>query len=284
MHVSGMPESWRLFLAPPLAAGLLAALTVPAAADTGHGGKSVDPAQALATSQAAMGRLARDQVFLDAEGRQVRLSQFRGKPLVVNFIYTSCAHTCPVITETLTDAAADARDAVGKDAFNVITVGFEVGVDTPGRMASFARRTGARAANWKFLSGGPEAVGGLTRDLGFVFFPSPKGYDHLAQVTVLDGDGRVYRQIYGETFPMPLLVEPLKELAFGTAAPFASLDDLVKKVRLFCTVYDPALGRYRFDYGIFIRMGVGGMFVLLLGVFVVRQWRRLRRGRGNTAA
>ena len=115
---------------------------------------------------------------------------------------------------------------------------------------------------------------GVSDALGFVYFRSAKGFDHLSQVTVLDKDGTVYRQIYGENFDVPQLVEPMKELIFGTSAPYASLDDLVKKIRLFCTIYDPLLGRYRFDYGLFIRIGVGIVFIFILGTFVVREWRR----------
>jgi len=98
-------------------------------------------------------------------------------------------------------------------------------------------------------------------------------------VTVLDGKGVVYRQVYGQTFDLPLLVEPLKELVFGTPTPFASVGDLIKKVRLFCTIYDPAQDRYRFDYSIFIQLFVGTLIVGGMFIFVVREWVRIFRAR-----
>lgn len=234
--------------------------------------------QALAFSQAALGRAVGDYSFTDMAGKAVRLSDFQGKPLVINFVYTSCIQSCPIITHTLSDATEVARDALGEDSFQVISVGFDVGNDTPERMLSFARQLGvSREKSWNFLSGGPQQVAGLTDALGFQFFRSPKGFDHLDQVTVLDANGVVYRQVYGESFETPHLVDPLKELVFGTAAPFSSFEDLIKKVRLFCTIYDPKADRYRFDYSIFIKFFVGSTIVLWMLYFVVRNWWRIWR-------
>jgi len=68
-------------------------------------------------------------------------------------------------------------------------------------------------------------------------------------------------------------------MVFGTPAPLASISDLIKKVRLFCTIYDPAADRYRFDYSIFIQLIVGTLIVGGMGVFVVREWWRIFRRR-----
>ena len=58
----------------------------------------------------------------------------------------------------------------------------------------------------------------LAADVGFSYVRSPRGFDHVTQTTVVDASGKVYRQIYGDAFPTPALVEPLKELIYGTAA------------------------------------------------------------------
>jgi len=233
--------------------------------------------EALAYSQAAIGRRVGDFAFTDADGTPVRLSDFLGKPVVVNFIYTSCAFSCPVITQTLSDAAAVARDALGDDSFSVLTVGFDSAADSPGRMRDFARSQDIDDTGWHFLSGDPLTMMQFSETMGFIFYPSAKGFDHLSQVTVIDGTGRIYRQVYGERFESPLLVEPLKELVFGTEAAFASIGDLIKKVRLFCTIYDPAAERYRFDYSIFIQLTVGTLIVGWMFIFVVRSWWRILR-------
>ena len=51
---------------------------------------SLDQTAALRASQAVLGNRIGDFTLLDPEGRPVRLSQYRGKPLLVSFIYTGC--------------------------------------------------------------------------------------------------------------------------------------------------------------------------------------------------
>lgn len=237
------------------------------------------PQQALEFSQSAIGRAVPNYTFRDTGGEVVNIADFRGKPLIVSFIYTSCADSCPVITQTLADAVEKARDALGDDSFSVISIGFDSASDSPERMRYFANQHDIDFSGWKFLSGDLPSMIGLADDLGFIFFSSPKGYDHLSQVTVIDGGGVVYRQVYGQTFELPRLVEPLKELVFGTDAPFASVENLIKQIRLFCTIYDPAGDRYRFDYSIFIMLSAGLLIVGGLFVFLTREWLRIFRNR-----
>jgi protein SCO1/2 len=269
------------------AAGILlaAALSAPPPAAADAGAPPGDAEAALALSQSAIGRTVGDFAFRDSEGRAVSLADYRGRPLVVSFVYSSCYHTCPVITTTLADAVEVARDALGDDSFAVVSVGFDVAEDTPQRMRAFARQQGVGRRGWSFLSGEAPQVAGLADALGFTFYRSSKGFDHLAQVTVIDGEGVVRRQVYGETFATPHLVQPLKQLVLGTPTPLASLDDLIKAVRLYCTIYDPAADRYRFDYSLFVQIGVGAVIVIFLSVVVVRGWWRTRRpGAGGTSA
>lgn len=259
--------------------GLALALAVATAPARGHERDASDfrDAKALGISQAAIGRTVGDYSFRDPAGNPLALSRYRGRPLVVSLIYTSCSHTCPVITQTLARTVTAARAALGGESFGVVTVGFNTRVDTPVRMRAFQQAQGIDLPGWTFLSADETAIDGLAEDLGFVYFPSANGFDHLAQTTIIDGEGRVYRQIYGEDFAPPALIEPLKQLVFGKGASLASIAGVIDRVRLFCTIYDPASGRYRFDYSIFIILVVGGLSLGSLGVVLVREWRRNRR-------
>jgi len=232
-------------------------------------------------SQAALGRSMGEHMFVDRKGQGVRLSEFRGKPLVVSMIYTSCHNICSTTTQNLARAVKAARSAVGDDAFNVVTIGFDVRNDSPERMRGFARQRGvADERNWKFLSVADEAsVQQLVDELGFIFVKSTKGYDHLLQATVIDADGKVYRQVYGMEFEPAVLTEPLKELVFGQPVEGFSVAALVNRVRLFCTTYDPATGTYRFNFGMVLGFAVSGILAIGMGVVLIRIWlKTLRAG------
>lgn len=237
---------------------------------------ALDAESALRVSQAAVGRMVPDVVLRDAERGPFRLADLRGKPVLVNFIYTGCFQVCPVSVRTLKAAVDAARDALGTDRFHVVSVGFNVPADTPEAMASFARAQGVRTPGWRFAGVDEAARDALTSAFGFTFAPTAKGIDHVAQVTIVDADGRIHRQVYGDTFPLPALVEPLRQLLTGRVDADAGLPGWLDRVRLLCTVYDPASGRYRIRYSLAFEvlgglLGLGAMFA-----YYVHELRRSR--------
>src|SRR5690606_1094984 len=114
----------------------------------------------------------------------------------------------------------------------------------------YARERGATLPGWTFASADAATIERLARDAGFTYFASPKGFDHITQTTIIDAGGRVVLQVYGEDFAPPLVVEPLKKLVWGQNLDRRTLEGLVNTVKLFCTIYDPTSGRYRFDYSL----------------------------------
>jgi protein SCO1/2 len=148
-------------------------------------------------------------------------------------------------------------------------------------MRIFARQQGVAGLDgWRFLGADAATIDALAHDLGFVFFRSPKGFDHITQTTLVDAGGRVYQHIYGTEFDAPRLVEPLRRLAIdsGRNVP-ATIANWIDKVRLFCTVYDPARDRYRFDYSLFVAIAAGIISLSALGMFLIHAWRGSRSPR-----
>lgn len=240
-----------------------------------------DERAALAYSQAAIGRQVGAHPFRDTTGAPVTLADFRGKPLVVNLIFTACASTCPVIVQSLHRSVRIANGAVGADSFHVVTIGFDTDRDTPEQMRAYKADQGVRLPNWTFLSADRATIDALSAEVGFIYFPSPRGFDHLTTTTILDGEGRVYRHVYGDAFEPPAVVEPLKDLVWGRFTPVTDMASLVDRIRLICTIYDPKNDRYLFDYSIFFGIFAG---ILSLGGFAVFLVRASRRGRRRPGA
>ena len=91
---------------------------------------SMDQAAALRASQAVVGNTVSDFTLLDRDSRPVRLSQYRGKPLLVSFIYTGCFQVCPVTTRSLQTAIEAGRKVFGTTQFNVVSIGFNQPADS----------------------------------------------------------------------------------------------------------------------------------------------------------
>lgn len=266
------------------AAGLLLAVPCGAFAQDGDISENLvlDPQAAVARSQAAIGRSLGDHSFIDAENRAVRLADYRGKPLVVSLVFTACTESCPLILQRLAEAVEVAQDALGQESFAVATVGFDSRYDTPARMQDYARTQGVHLPGWRFLSGDRATVDALVDDLGFLRVPSPRGFDHIAQISIIDRDGRVHGHVYGADFEVPALVEPLKVLALGQATVFTDVTAVIERVKLFCTFFDPKSGRYAVDYSFVISLAVGGLALLGLAFFLVRAlWSQHHPPRGS---
>jgi protein SCO1/2 len=249
---------------------------------------ALDEREALRSAEAAIGRALPDMTLLDREGRPVTLARYRGKPLLVSFIYTGCFQVCPTQTRALFEAVKGLDTMLGPQQFNVVSIGFNQPFDSPNAMRSFARQHRIEHANWEFLSPPRERVEALTQAFGFSYVATPAGFDHLLGVTVVAPDGRIHAQVYGDRLRADQLGEPLRQLILNAPpAPTSSaLAAVVERVRILCTVYDPDTGEYRYDYKLIFELIGGALFffsVLVYGLLEWRDQRRARRQRCTTA-
>ena len=259
-------------------AGVLlgAGASLPAGAASGQA-QAPDYQKVIEASQAAIGRPLADIRLRDSDGKDVRFSDYLGRPLLISLVYTGCFQACPVATQFLAQAVRTARQALGHDKFNVVSVGFNQPFDSPAAMATFRKQNRIDEPGWAFLSPDPNQIATLTANLGFTYEATPKGFDHVTQVTIVDADGVIYRQVYGENFDLPMLVQPLKELLSGQASRQVSLGNLWEKVVLYCTVYDPVTGGYRTNYSLFFEIFAGLTTLGAIAWVVMRELRRTRR-------
>lgn len=270
---NGCRPRWLLTAAALCFGAVLGAVQARAASE----GATLEPDAALDRSQRAIGTPVGDHAFRAGDGSPFRLSQLRGRPVLVSFVYTGCSQVCPTTTRFLAKAVAEADRALGPGRYSLATIGFNYPYDTPEAMRAFARQQGIDRRDWHFLSPEAGVVEAITRELGFSYAASAGGFDHLTQVTLLDANGRVAAQVYGENFEMSMLVGPLKALLTDAPLPAASLANIVDRVRLLCTVYDPRTGRYRLDYGVVIEILAGLSILLTTLVYLLREWQRHRR-------
>lgn len=254
---------------------------VPQGARTGLTLTTLDTRVAMQLSQRVVGQPVSDFVLLDRDSRPTPLAKFRGKPLLVNFIYTACFQVCPTTTRNLQKAVEGTVNVLGPGRFNIISIGFNQPFDSPEAMKAFAFQHGIHLPNWEFLSPAPAIVGELTKNFGFSFVATTAGFDHMNQVTLVGADGRIVRQIYGENFSAADLAEPLKALITGAPIPpqTSTLAEIMDRVRILCSVYDPVTGRYRTNYALYFEIA-GFLTFLGFMLWMAFGFMRTRRDDG----
>jgi len=205
--------------------------------------------EAFRNAEAKEGKKIDDIELFDERGQRFRISKYLedGKPLVLGYIYTKCQSVCPLITQSMEKTLIDARAEFG-DRFNVILVGFDAENDTPESLREFRERYGGDFI--VFAGGTKENIRMLTAQTGFYYRKREDGmFDHLDMVTVLSPEGRIYKQIFGIRKNGDLLIETLRRFYEGSPAPLSPAT-LLERVKYLCYRYDPATGKYVFDYSV----------------------------------
>lgn len=279
------PRPWRLvYWSALLCSGLLIWFAGGALAATGVGTAarapgelpSINESLAIELAEAAVGRVVPDFQFRDRNNQVVRLSDYRGKPLLVSFIYTGCFEICPAQTRALYDAVRGLDAMLGTNQFNIISIGFNQPFDDPQAMRAFAAQHRIKHSNWEFLSPDVKDVDALTRAFGFSWVMTPAGFDHVLGVTVVDTEGRIHSQILGDMVGAERLGTPLRRLLLYEQPTIVSnpINHLIERVRILCTVYDATTGEYRYDWKLILQLVSGLLFFLTMFIWLFGEWRR----------
>ncbi len=77
-----------------------------------------------------------------------------GKPVILNFIYTTCTAICPVMTQIF--AEVQNRLGADRDKLRMVSVSIDPEQDTPVRLREYAKRYAA-GPQWQFYTGTVEA-------------------------------------------------------------------------------------------------------------------------------
>lgn len=95
--------------------------------------------------------------LIDAGGAQVGLADLRGHVWVVDFIFTNCAGTCPIMTTAMSELQSEITKR-GMDNVRLVSISVDPERDTPDVLARFAEGYGADRRRWYFLTGNGEAI------------------------------------------------------------------------------------------------------------------------------
>ena len=138
---------------------------------------------------------APDFTLMDQQGRNVRLADFKGRVVAVNFLYTRCPvpEVCPRL------AAAFAYVHKRTDAA-LLSITVDPVYDTPEILAAYARLWRADPDLWRFLTGSPQQIAQVGREYGLVYWPEEGAVAHTARTYVIGRDGIVAAVLEGTSW------------------------------------------------------------------------------------
>lgn len=159
-----------------------------------------------------VGEAAPDFTLLDQEGRVVSLHRFRGKRVVLNFIFTRCpiATMCPAATQRMSELQAAARQA-GATQVEFVSISLDPAYDTPAILQEYARVRGLDLTNWSFLTGPDAAVRHLLAQLGVIREFEGATIKHSLATLLIDPSGRIVHRVDGSRWDLEEFLPKLRQ-------------------------------------------------------------------------
>jgi protein SCO1/2 len=152
-----------------------------------------------------------DANLVDQNGNARSMASFKGKPLVVDFIYTSCPGPCLMETAKLANVALRLGPELGlKVAIVSITVDPEH--DGPKQLLDYSRQQGADAKGWYFLTGSPADVERALAGFKLIREKEPDGsVGHIVDMFLVGPDGRQIHEYNAELVKAQQIIEDLNK-------------------------------------------------------------------------
>jgi protein SCO1/2 len=177
----GVSRRLRLFLA-VLVLCAAGSVGIVYAVSSRSGGSAAAAPAGFAGGLRPAGLPPADFSLRDQNGRLANPRDYRGRPSIVTFLYTTCRDTCPLTAQQI----AGAMDLLGHSV-----PALAVSVDPKGDTPALAKRflTKQRIdGRMRFLLGRASDLQPVWREFGVA--PQRPTAEHSVSVVVLDGDGR----------------------------------------------------------------------------------------------
>ena len=139
-----------------------------------------------------VGEAMPDFALYDQDGRVVQSSRFRGKQILLNFIYSRCpiATMCPAATMKMVGTQDLARRA-GIANIEFISISLDPEHDTPGVLKAYATDRGIDTRNFSFLTGPKPAIRDLLAQFGVIAQDNGDILKHTLATVLIDDQGRI---------------------------------------------------------------------------------------------
>jgi protein SCO1/2 len=134
-----------------------------------------------------------------ARRERTSLSQWRGRWLVVDFVYTRCATLCTAQGAELAQLQDRLAAPIARGRVQLLSVSFDPAHDAPDALAGYLRRSGDRGTGW--VASRPidaHALERLLQAFGVVVIPDGAGgFIHNAALQLVDPQGRLVEILDG---------------------------------------------------------------------------------------
>ena len=163
-----------------------------------------------------VGQKVPDFSLTDQNAKKVALSDFKGKVVLVTFLYTQCPYPekCPMLAQKL-GKTRDLLDQVesAKGQFQVISITLDPKRDTPETLKKYAQGQDENADNWTFMTGKASDVNKVASLFGVIYYTEKGVIDHNMRTAVIDRKGKLSKLFTGNDWKPGEVAALVRDLA-----------------------------------------------------------------------
>jgi protein SCO1 len=181
--------------------------------------KIVDPALAARSEETGVEPAAGAEPpafpLVNQDGKKINLHQYRGRILLLTFLYTRCPlpDYCPLMTQHFATLQREARKnpALG-DQLHLLAVSVDPAYDQPNVLREYGARYTDSFARWEFATGTAEEVKAIAQFFGLNYWPEKDQIIHGLRTALIGPDGKVVRVYRGNEWKPEQVLKDLKSL------------------------------------------------------------------------
>jgi len=156
-----------------------------------------------------------DFSLVNQDNRKIRLHRYRGRPLLLTFIYTRCPipEYCPRTSSNFSQIHRSLKSVseFGKRP-HLLSISFDTDHDSPAVLRDYAARYVKPVSfeDWEFATGSPDEIKRITGYFGLMYRPEFGQITHSLVTALIGPDGRIERIYLGNKWTAAQILADLK--------------------------------------------------------------------------
>ena len=152
-------------------------------------------------------------VLTNQAGQTIRLSGFKGQALALTFFFSRCPlpSFCPRMNDSFAAAQAALQADGSRTNWQLLSVSFDPGFDTPERLREVADVFRSNVRHWSFATSNAEEIRKLGAAFGLKFWHENGTLSHNLRTVVIDASGRLQKVLAGNEWKPEELVAEMRK-------------------------------------------------------------------------
>ena len=171
---------------------------------------------AAASIEPASGDRVPDFSLTNQDGKRIRVGQYRGKAVLLTFIYTRCPlpDYCPLMTERFAEIENQLKgDKSLSSKTHLLSITVDPDYDKPNVLRSYGQAVGLQSFDhWEFATGSHEEVKKAATWFGLEYWPDKDQIIHSLRTAIIAPDGKLMKLYHGSDWKTEEVIDDLKKI------------------------------------------------------------------------